>query len=180
MNLRPVRVTALAVTVLGALAMTGYANQDQQSEAVLGKAVFTKDAIATVHQPYGKKEEPEEHWAFYVNFDKKKPEGPMGCNANRPQGIFGGLLECKITAPPEAKGHITHVEVSCNAGDGGKICGYVHECPANGTCQDYNYAYDPYDLKYVKTRTVIWHGWTNDGNSAILRFDVFMSEKDEH
>jgi hypothetical protein len=146
-----------------------------KGSAPLGKPMLTKDPTTRLYQPYSKKE----HWAFYVQFDKRKYRSTgLGCAVGKPQGVNGGLLQCTITAPPELKGYITHIEYRCEAGDP-VICGYVHECPAGGTCQDHDYAYEPHDWYLKKTRSLDWFGWTNDGNSAMLRFDVFMSEEEK-
>jgi hypothetical protein len=127
---------------------------------------------------YARPADTGEHYAFFVNLDKNT-EHPKGCLVRQPQGV-GDLLDCTITAPPEASGYISHIEYSCQAGPprSDNSCNWVHECPAQGQafCQDHPYAIEPHDLELAKARTVNWFGNTNDGNHAILHFDVYMRD----
>jgi hypothetical protein len=171
MVVRFVRLSAVVVMFLISLGGFGSALQNQKS-VPFGTAVFTKDSVAADAQ---NREKPE-HWVFYVNFDKKKLFGPEGCLVHVQQGVHDAeLLHCRITAPPEAKGYISRIDYSCEGS--AVVCGYVHTCPEK--CQDHVYNYEPHDLDLVKVRTVDWYGWTNSGDTATLRFDVFMRDEDK-
>ena len=74
-------------------------------------------------------------------------------------GDHGTCFSVDLSAP----GNITSIEFSC----AGEACGWVHQCPDGGNCNQRANEYE------ISGATATWYGWTNSGNpKAVYRFKI--------
>jgi len=127
------------------------------------------ETIAPEHDP--------EHTRIVIykfRFDKNIKVSNGGCLTDT-SSWWGKILTCHIQLPDSVSGKIVGYRWTCLA-----PCSHTLECPGGNACvPGYPNPTNPLNLAVDKPRAFDWYGWTNDGNSRVLAFDVYVEEIDK-
>lgn len=108
-------------------------------------------------------------------FDKAVSTSQAGGCFTTERSYWGNILKCSITLPNAVAGGIVQLTYWCEPTDS-EPCKHTVECPSGATCieanTNYLYPTTPHNLEINKPRSLVWHGWTNDANHAVLVFEA--------